>query len=433
MTHPASDEVRQVLDQYGLRIAEALGSVQRGAMFTRLMLNTWQTTMSTLPHGRAFVITGDIPAMWLRDSAAQMRPFVMLSVHSPEITERLAGLVRQQWDCIERAPYANAFNPEPNNASWHAGDLCDSPWVWEEKYEVDSLAFPIQMAWQLWKATGRSEVIAPLRDRARIVVDLWRTEQDHEARSQYRFIRPGTQDSLARDGRGGAVGRTGMTWSGFRPSDDPCRYGYNIPAQLFAVHALGLLAQMARQEWQDEQLATDCTALAREIDAGVREWGFDPDGVLAYEVDGLGNQLMGDDANMPSLLSLPLCSSLAPDDPVYLTTRRWVLSQRNPNYHLGTAASGVGSEHTPDRHIWPIALAVQGLTSTRQETKRRMVDVLLRTDAGTGMMHESFHADDPHTFTRPWFSWANSMFCELLLDAAGVRMADLTGGWHEAW
>ena len=433
ITQPASDEVRQVIDRQGVRIVRAMGSMMAGQMFTRLMLNTWQTTMTRRPDGTTFVITGDIPAMWLRDSSTQMRPFVLMAPQSAEITDCLAGLIRQQWDCIARAPYANAFNPEPNNNSWHVGDLCDNPWVWEAKYEIDSLAFPIQLAWQVWKVTGRGEVIDPIRDRARAVIDLWRTEQDHGAASAYRFVRPGTGDTLGRDGRGAPVKLTGMTWSGFRPSDDPCTHGYNIPAQFFAAHALELLAEMAAEEWEDDVLAADCKDLGSQILAGVKEWGFGPSGALAYEVDGLGQQLLMDDANMPSLLSLPLCSSMAPDDPVYVKTRRWVLSQSNPHYNLGTVASGVGSPHTPPGHIWPIALAVQGLTSTNRETKQRMVDVLMRTEGGTGMMHESFHADDASIFTRPWFSWANSMFCELLLDLAELRMADMTGSWHGEW
>ena len=433
VTQPASDEVREVIARHGDRVSEQLGDPAAGRMFARLMLNTWQTTMTRRGDGTIFVITGDIPAMWLRDSSAQLRPFVLLAPHSDEIVEVILGVVHHQWDCIERAPYANAFNPEPNNASWHAGDLCDNPWVWEEKYEVDSLAFPIQLAWQLWKATGLDSAIEPLRDRARIVVDLWRTEQDHAANSSYRFVRPVSRYTLGRDGRGTPVARTGMTWSGFRPSDDPCTFGYNIPAQLFAAHALDLLAEMAWEQWQDADLVADCTELAAEIRAGVRQYGCGRDGVLAYEVDGLGGQLMMDDANMPSLLSLPLCSGVAADDEAYRATRRWVLSQRNQHYHLGTVASGVGSPHTPDGHIWPIALAVQGLTSTSSATKRRMVEVLMRTDGGTGMIHESFHADDAGTFTRPWFSWANSMFCELLLDVAGITMVDLTGTWHDDW
>lgn len=429
VTQPASAEVLQVIGTYADRINGAMGSPTHGRLFTRLMLNTWQTTITRGSDGSAFVITGDIPAMWLRDSAAQMRPFIPLAVESVEIAACLEAIVAKQWEYIERAPYANAFNAGPTNASWHAGDLCSNPWVWEEKYEIDSLAFPVQLAWQLWRVSGRDEVLDPLRNRARIVVDLWRTEQDHAERSPYRFVRPGTSDTLARWGRGDPVARTGMTWSGFRPSDDPCTFGYNIPGNLFAVHALELVADMATEAWQDEELATEASSLADEIREGVMKHGIGPDRVLAYEVDGLGNQLMTDDANMPSLLSLPLTSSISRHDPLYRSARRFVLSQANPQYFLGTHASGVGSPHSPEGWVWPIALAVQGLTC-RTDDKFRLLATLARTDGGTGMMHESFNPHDPQEFTRPWFSWANSMYCELALATADVTLDDVTGRWQ---
>lgn len=423
VTNPASPALRTLLEREGERISAALGEPGAGAMFVRLMLNTWQTTMTRRPDGLTFVITGDIPAMWLRDSAAQVRPFLWLAPESGEVAACLAGLVAQQWECIERAPYANAFNPAPNGASWHAADLCDDPWVWEEKYEIDSLAFPVQLAHQLWQATGDDTVLGPVRARAGIVLDLWRREQHHDARSAYRFVRPGTGDTLGPDGRGTPVGVTGMTWSGFRPSDDPCTHGYNIPAQLFAAHALDLLADMARRAWDEPGLAAQCAELAAEIRAGVERWGRGADGsehagVLAYEVDGLGAQLFMDDANMPSLLSLPLCSALGADDPTYLATRRFVLSDANPQFWRGRHAEGVGSPHTDAGRVWPIALAVQGLTSTDADERRRLARVLMDTTGGTGMMHEGFDPDDPTRYTRPWFSWANAMFCELLLTLA---------------
>ena len=420
ITHPASDEVRAVLSRHAAIITSRLGE-QSGEHFTRLMLDTWQTTMTRRADGSVFVVTGDIPAMWLRDSAAQMRPFVPLAAESDEITKTLTGVVVEQWRSIERDPYANAFNPGPTHASWYAGDLCTNPWVWEQKYEIDSLAFPIQFAWQLWQVTGDADVLEPVRDRARIVVDLWHREQDHQARSSYRFVRPGTGDTLGPDGRGTPVAVTGMTWSGFRPSDDACRYGYNIPAQFFAVHALELLVTMA-EHWDDPDLATDCRRLAAEISDGIQQHALTENGTLAYEVDGLGHQLLMDDANMPSLLSLPLCSSLAPDDPLCRRTRDWVLSPENPQFFGGRHATGIGSPHTAPGRIWPIALAVRALTSTDLEEKRALVETLLATTGGTGMMHEAFDPDDPTRFSRGWFSWANAMFCELLLDLTGIRV-----------
>ncbi|MFZ2259635.1 MAG: glycoside hydrolase family 125 protein, partial [Luteococcus japonicus] len=135
---------------------------------------------------------------------------------------------------------------------------------------------------------------------------------------------------------------------------------------------------------------------------------------FAYEVDGLGAVLAADDANLPSLLGLPLTSAVTMDDPRYLATRARILSSANPWWHRGKAAIGIGSPHTPGNRVWPIALAVEGLTSPDRDERLRLARLLADTTAGTGRMHESFDADDPSDFTRGWFSWADMMFCELL-------------------
>lgn len=419
IVNPASDALVQVVERHAAEIATQLDRPDAGAFFREAMLNTWQTTLNPQPDGSVFVITGDIPAMWLRDSSAQLRPYLLLASESEEVRATIAGLIAKQWEQIGIDPYANAFNAEPNNASWHAADLCDNPWVWEQKYEIDSLAFPIQLAWQYWKVTGDVAALRPVHAGARAVIDLWRLEQHHEERSDYRFVRAGTNDTLGPHGNGTPVAVTGMTWSGFRPSDDACTYHYNVPAQFFAVHALGLLAELARAVWDDEALAVDAQALADEIRAGVEAHAVTAEGTLAYEVNGLGDELLMDDANMPSLLSLPLCSDLTATDERYLATRAWILSDANPYYHQGEHARGIGSPHTPEGYIWPIALAVQGLTATDPDEARGLAHCLLDTSGDTGLMHEGFNPDDPAEFTRPWFSWANSMACELLLSLTG--------------
>jgi meiotically up-regulated gene 157 (Mug157) protein len=215
-----------------------------------------------------------------------------------------------------------------------------------------------------------------------------------------------------------------MTWSGFRPSDDACTYGYNVPGNLFAVTALRHLAEVATELLDDATLAQDATALADDLADGVRRHGIvnhpDHGDVYAYEVDGLGNTLLMDDANMPSLLSLPWLGCVAADDPIYRATRALVLSSVNPFYYEGSAASGIGSPHTPERYVWPIALSVQGLTTDDADEQRRLIELLIDTDGGTGLMHEGFDVDDPSRFTRPWFSWANAMFCQLILEHTGL-------------
>ncbi len=144
------------------------------------MLDTWQTTLRPLGGGRTFVITGDIPAMWLRDSSAQLRPFVMLLGHSDTIRATVAEVIAEQWDLITIDPYANAFNATDSAATWHMFDLPAHPRVWERKYEIDSLAFPVLLAWQYWRATRSLDHLTPtVHEGFRAVVSTWRREQRH--------------------------------------------------------------------------------------------------------------------------------------------------------------------------------------------------------------------------------------------------------------
>lgn len=413
----------ELADRIAAEAASIAGAVSEmaGERFAAMMRDTWTTTMSWC-EDRVFVITGDIPAMWLRDSSAQVWPFLCM-VDIPEVRVVLRGLVREQWRCISLDPYANAFNARGSGAHFDEDDLGLLPGVWERKYEIDSLAFPILLAHYLWRATGDdAHLDDAVHAGCRAIVDLWALEQDHPGRSHYRHVRDRAPwDTLGPDGRGTPVGITGMTWSGFRPSDDACRFGYNIPAQLMAAHALSLVCEFAGG-WSDDGLRRDAARLREEILAGVERHGL-VGGRYAYEVDGLGNRLEMDDANMPSLLSLPLTAGIASDDPRYLATRAWVLSEANPYYFCGVAAAGVGSPHTPEGHVWHIALAVQGLTGTAEEA-RRCLETILATDGGTGWTHESFDPDDPTRFTRPWFSWSNSMACALMLRVAAGAKAD---------
>ncbi|TDE92838.1 glycoside hydrolase family 125 protein [Occultella glacieicola] len=381
------------------------------------------------PGTDVFVLTGDIPAMWLRDSAAQVRPYLPLAAEDPGLADVLVSLVRRQVRSILLDPYANAFNARPDGAGHRDDDTEMDRGVWERKYEVDSLCFPLQLAHQVWRFTGRTDHLDTEFARAAdLIIETWRVEQDHAGRSPYRFQRHDgpASDTLTHDGHGSPVGRTGMTWSAFRPSDDACELHYNVPGNLFAVQVLGHLAELAVAVLDDPGLAERARDLAVELDAGVHSWGVVTHPVhgriYAYEVDGLGATVLMDDANMPSLLSLPLTGGDAVDPDIYRNTRAFVLSPDNPTYMAGAHAVGLGSPHTPPRHIWPIALAVQGLTSDDDTEKRRIIDLLTRTHADTFRMHESFHVDDPATFTREWFSWADSMFCELVLDVCGTSV-----------
>ncbi|WP_371543447.1 glycoside hydrolase family 125 protein [Streptomyces sp. NBC_00554] len=421
----------------GRRLATELRGSPAADIVESCLTNTWTTSMSWgTPSSAApevsevFVGTGDIPAMWLRDSTAQVRPYLAVA-SDPEVADVLVAVSRRQIRCVLQDPYANAFNDGPTGAHGEPGDRpTPREWVWERKYELDSLCAPLQLAYAIRRATGREDHLDGAFHRAAwTIVRLWQAEQSH-THSPYWFIRPSgpfAGDSLPHDGRGASVRRTGMTWSGFRPSDDPCRHGYLVPANALASTTLHGLAELATTALRDTELARHARTLADEIDAGILAHAVVEAGgasVLAYEVNGLGAVLLGDDANLPSLLSLPLSGWCTPQDPLYQATRRLVLSEANPSFFRGSYASGIGSTHTPDGHVWPLAIATAGLTGGKNATARAL-ERLAATTAGTGLMHESFHVEDPGRFTRDWFGWANAMFCELALDLCGSGVRHL--------
>ena len=420
----------EVLSRATEAVRRATGDEVIAEMFRRSMAENLPAVAERLPDGTTFVLTGDIPAMWLRDSAAQLRPYLLLCKDDPALQDVLIGVLHRQLEYVVLDPYANAFNREPNGEGHTEDETEMSPWVWERKYEIDSLCFPLDLAYRLWRITGRADVVDErLRAAADAIVDLWTVEQDHEARSPYRFQRDEPDmlptDTLAREGRGRLTRPTGMSWSAFRPSDDATELGFNVPGNMFASVVLGYLEEMAAEVFADESLAARAKELKADIDDGIARHGMvdhpEHGRIYAYEVDGAGATLLMDDANMPSLLSMPLSGYAAADDPTYVATRRLLLSAENPFYYSGTHAAGIGSPHTPPDQVWPIALAVQGLTSTSAQERQRLLELLRDTTGGTGQMHESFHVEDPANFTREWFSWANAMFCELALVHAGIR------------
>jgi meiotically up-regulated gene 157 (Mug157) protein len=417
---------RQVLARAVDEVRRATGDPVLAGMFEQSMAANLPAVAEILDDGTTFVLTGDIPAMWLRDSAAQLRPYLLLCGEDPGLQDVLIGVLHRQLEYVAIDPYANAFNRSANGAGHQTDETEMSPWVWERKYEIDSLCYPVELAYRLWRITGRKDVIDErFAVAAWAIVDLWTVELDHEARSSYRFQRhdEAPTDTLVRDGLGPLTRPTGMSWSAFRPSDDATGHGFNVPGNMFASVVLGYLRVLAAEVLGDEALAARATSLKEGIDDGIARYGTVDHPrhgrVFAYEVDGFGECLLMDDANMPSLLSIPLTGFVPADDPTYLATRALLLSDENPYYYRGTAASGIGSPHTPDRHVWPIALAVQGLSSTSREEQLQLLELLRDTTGGTGQMHESFHCDDPAVYTREWFSWANAMFCELALEYAG--------------
>lgn len=419
--------LQNIIDTVHQKFADEPDMVQE---FINCFTNTLDTTVKKMEDGTTHVITGDIPAMWLRDSVAQLRPYLLAAEEDKEIADLLVGLSKRHFFFINHDPYANAFNQEANGNCWEHDETEMTDWLWERKYEVDSLCYPIQFAYLIWKNTGRTDHFdeAFVKGLNRIL-EVWRTEQYHEEKSSYSFKRKNCyfSDTLSRDGKGALVkSGTGLIWSGFRPSDDACVYGYLIPSNMFATVVLGYAEIIAKEILKDEKLAKEAASLKEEIHNAIENLGIIDSEyygrIYAYEMDGFGQYLLMDDANVPSLLSMNYLGYEAKDREVVENTRKFVLSNGNPYYYEGTAAKGIGSPHTSPGHIWHIALAIQGLTSDSEKEKLDILHKMKNTDAGKGMMHEGFDVNDPTKYTREWFSWPNALFCELMLDYCSVRV-----------
>ncbi|CAI6079634.1 glycoside hydrolase family 125 protein [Cohnella sp. JJ-181] len=414
--------IRDFLDQADRRLAHR-PKLQR--LFRNCFPNTLETTTKLLDDGTTFVFTGDIPAMWLRDSTEQVRHYLPFVREDEALRRIIAGLIRRQLFYINQDPYTNAFNETASGKHYNDGDLSDmTPWMWERKYELDSLCFPVQLLYDYWQASGTTDVFDDACYQALVsITDVLRTEQRHMEKSPYRFQRPGFKETetMQNEGLGLPVNYTGMTWSGFRPSDDASLFGYNVPGNMFAVVILGHIRDLASAIYNDAGLAERAAKLREQIDFGIRAYGIVNHPrygrIYAYETDGYGNYCLMDDAGTPGLLSIPYFGYAPADDPVYQNTRRFALSFDNPYYFEGKHAKGIGSPHTKDGYVWHMALSMQALTSTDEQEVKELIEVLIATDADTGYMHEGFNPDDPAIFTRPWFAWSNSLFAQVICKA----------------
>ena len=420
------------VEQTIARVQSSISNQELGWMFGNCFPNTLDTTVDfSVINGRpdTYVITGDIDAMWQRDSAAQVWPYLPLMASDPQLQQLIAGVINRQTRNTLLDPYANAFYKDEHKISEWKSDQTDmKPGVHERKWEVDSLCYTIRLAHGYWKAANDP---APFDDawRAAIskIVQTFREQQRKDGKGPYHFQRrTETQsDTLAGGGYGNPGKPVGLICSMFRPSDDATIFPYLVPSNFFAVVSLRQAAEMLEQIHQDKVLATDCRALADEVAAALQKYAVvhhaQLGAVFAYEVDAYGNYYCIDDGNVPSLLSLPYLGAVTAGDKIYQHTRRLVLSEANPYYCQGTAADGPGGPHVGRDMIWPLGLIVQGLTSTSDDEIKGCLTTLQKTHAGTGFMHEAFNKDDPNKFTRPWFAWANTIFGELVLKTFNER------------
>jgi len=394
-------------------------------LFENCFPNTLDTTVThTTVNGRpdTYVITGDIDAMWLRDSTAQVSPYLPLVKGDKALQQLIAGVINHQVKCIKKDPYANAFYGDPNKVGEWATDKTDmKPGVHERKWEIDSLCYPIRLSHHYWKLTGdTSPFDTGWRDAIALIVKTFKEQQRKNGLGPYKFQRETmfATDTVPVSGWGYPVKPVGLICSVFRPSDDATIYNFLVPSNFFAVVSLRHAAEILTAVNKDTALAEECKALANEVEAALQKYAVVEHPqfgkIYAFEVNGFGSHNLMDDANVPSLLALPYLGAVREDDPVYINTRKYILSSENPFYFEGTAAKGIGSPHTGMDKIWPIALTMQGLTAKSDEEIKSCLQLLQKSHAGTGFMHESFNKNDPKDFTRSWFAWSNTIFGELL-------------------
>src|ERR1017187_8261946 len=408
------------------RVQSSIGNKELAWMFGNCFPNTLDTTVDfEIVNGRpdTYVITGDIDAMWQRDSSAQVWPYLPLMAEDPQLQQLIAGVINRQTRNTLLDPYANAFYKNEAKISEWKSDLTDmKPGIHERKWEVDSLCYTIRLAYGYWK---HSKDTAPFDDAWREaivkILQTFREQQRKDGKGPYHFMRrtEWQTDTVPGRGYGNPAKPVGLICSIFRPSDDATVFPYLVPAIFFAVVSLRQAAEMMETIRHDTALAGECRALADEVEAALKTYAVVHHATLgqvyAYEVDAFGNYYCIDDGNVPSLLSLPYLGAVKAGDKIYQHTRKLVLSDANPYFCQGKAANGPGGPHVGMDMIWPLGLIVQGLTATSDAEIRHCLPTLQKTRAGKGFMHEAFPKDDPTHFTRSLFSWANTIFGELVL------------------
>lgn len=409
------------IEQTIQEIKSSIGNKELAWMFENCFPNTLDTTVDFEMLGGkpdTYVITGDIDAMWLRDSTAQVWPYLPLMAKDERLKQLVEGVIRRQTKCVLKDPYANAFYKDENREShWH--DRTDMKrGVHERKWEVDSLCYTIRLAYGYWKtASDAAPLDANWKKAVESIVKTFRQQQRKKKRGPYSFQR--CDDVLCEHGYGRPIRPIGLICSAFRPSDDATIFPFLVPSNLFAVVSLRQAAEMLEKIHQDTKTATECRDLADEVEKAIQQHAIIEHAtcgrIYAFEVDGFGGRAIMDDANIPSLVSLPYLGAVKSDDPIYLATRRAMLSEANPYFAKGKAAAGLGGPHIGRNMVWPLGIIIRAITSADDAEIAECLKTLQKTHAGTGFMHESFDKNDPKKFTRPWFAWANTIFGELIL------------------
>ncbi len=418
-----SEAVEKTIQQ----VKKGINNPELAWMFENCYPNTLDTTVDfEMIDGKpdAFVITGDIDAMWLRDSTAQVWPYLPLVNKDNKLKDLFKGLINRQTKCLLLDPYANAFFKDVNKETeWKEDKPTPKPGVHERKWEIDSHCYAIRLAYGYYKETGDTSIFDANWDKAmRLVVKTLRTEQRKDGKSPYKFMRKRWNDTVGEpfQGTGRPVKPVGLIACIFRPSDDGTMYPFLIPSNLFAIEALAQLSEIYKNELGDNAFAKECANFSDEVQQAVNKYAITDHlnygKIYAYEVDGYGNKVFIDDPNIPSLIATRyLINGNYYSEEVYQNTRRYLLSNDNPYYFKGKAGEGQGGPHAGKDTIWPMGIILRAVTSTDDKEIVWCIKQLLNTHNDMGFMHETFNKDDASNFSRSWFAWANTLFGELIL------------------
>lgn len=412
-----------------IKLKKEMAEPELAWLFENCFPNTLDTTVDfeiINDKPDTYVITGDIDAMWLRDSTAQVWPYLFLIKSDTHLQELIKGVINRQVKCIHLDRYANAFYKDENKISEWKSDLTEmKPGIHERKWEIDSLCYPVRLAHQYWKLTGDlTPFDADWEEAIKLILKTFKEQQRKDGQGPYTFQRTTAwaTDGVPLGGYGYPIKPVGLICSMFRPSDDATIFPFLIPSNFFAFVSLKNAAEMVQSIRKNDILANECLQLANEVEKALQQYAIinhEKFGkIYAYEVNGFGSSNLMDDANVPSLLSLPYLNAVKENDPLYVNTRKFVLSQNNPFFFKGTAGEGIGGPHAGMNMIWPLSIIMRGLTSNNESEIKKCLQMLKNSNAGTGFMHESFNKNDVNNFTRKWFAWANTLFGEFVIKTA---------------
>ncbi len=413
------------VEEYMETIASTITNPYLEWLFRNCFPNTLDTTVyfSDKDRPETHIITGDINAMWLRDSTCQVWPYLDCMNDDPTLQRMIQGVINRQVDLVLIDPYANAFKKDKSEpfSKWAEGDITImNEYLHERKWEINSLLFVIRLSYEYWKKT---EDVTPFdKTWVQAMKLLFHTLKDQQrltSEGPYFFQRLTLDpaDAVANGGFGQPTRKNGMIHGIFR-QDDATILSLFVPDNIMAITELRKLGEMMMCICSDEDMSKDCYDMAEQVEKAVYEDAIVEHKIFgkifAFEIDGFGSRIVMDDPSLPGLLNLPSMGYWGFDE-VYENTRKFILSDWNPMYEKGKAGDGFGSAHYPKGRIWPMGTISRALTSQSKEEIQFCLNQLVKNHSHSGLIHETYSKDDSTDITREWFSWVNSYFGELIV------------------